>query len=136
MGEPQRRKSSRQRGSIAVEFGLAMPILTLVLLGGLQLGRAMVTRHRLEDAVSYAARSAAIGNQTNQGVVQQIVHTRLGRELNQCAPLRTETRTVPSAGPGIPPALEVTATCSLTPMFDAIPAVDTVQVVVAMPLPQ
>ena len=42
-----------QRGSIAVELGLAIPILFFVLLGGLQFGRALITRHRLENAVAY-----------------------------------------------------------------------------------
>ncbi len=123
-----------QRGSIAVEMGLAIPVLFFVLLGGLQFGRALITRHRLENAVAFAARTSVVSNQTGPGQVAQLVRNQLGTEQNRCTALRINSRVVAQPG-GNPDALEVTADCTLLPMFQTIPGVDELRAVSAMPLP-
>ena len=128
---------SRERGSIAVELGLALPIFILVVCGGLSLGRALVTKHNLEAAVADVARSAAIANVRAEGAIRTAIIARLGNERNACSDLPTRVRVIPSGVVGTPDALEVTATCVLTPMFKGVLTfgVDQVTAVVAMPLP-
>jgi Flp pilus assembly protein TadG len=125
------------RGSIAVELGLAIPIFLLVVCGGLSLGRALVTKHNLESAVSYAARSAAIANQRGEAWIHNAVNARLGNERTACSALQTRVKVIPSPAAGTPEALEVTTTCDLDPMFGGLLdfGVDRVTAVVAMPLP-
>lgn len=65
-----RRRRDRQRGAAAVEFGLCMPALILIIGGTFYIGRALQARGRLVDAVGYAARAAAIAaSQTPNGDV-------------------------------------------------------------------
>ncbi|HJZ87496.1 MAG TPA: TadE/TadG family type IV pilus assembly protein [Polyangia bacterium] len=109
-------RSRRQRGAAAIEFALAVPVLLLVVAGGVVLGRVLVTRHRLADAVSYATRSAALARQTDAGTIQQTILNRLGPEQARCAPLQVRTLVVPGAYPG-GQALEVTVLCQVAPIF-------------------
>jgi len=126
-----------QRGSIAVELGLSIPIFMIVVCGGLSLGRALVTKHNLESAVSEVARSAAISNQRSEAVIHNAINQRLGNERTACSALQTRVRVIPSGVVGTPDALEVTTTCDIAPMFAGLLdfGVDRISVVVAMPLP-
>jgi Flp pilus assembly protein TadG len=130
MPEHRERCERRLRGSAAVEVALTMPILLLVLVGGLQLGRALVTRHRLEDAVGHATRAAAIANEIDPARLNERVRQRLGPEANRCRALTVTTRVLA----GNPPTLEVTAVCVPEPFFGGVPTVDRLQAVAAMPL--
>lgn len=132
-----RKSKSPQRGSIAVELAIATPIFMIVVCGGLSLGRALVTKHNLESAVSYVARSSAIANQRAEGVIHNAVVNRLGNERNACTSLRTRVQVLPSGVAGAPNVLEVTTTCELAPMFNGLLdfGVERVTAVVAMPLP-
>jgi Flp pilus assembly protein TadG len=126
-----------QRGSIAVELGLALPVFILVVCGGLSLGRALVTKHNLEAAVAVVTRQAAIANQRSQSVIHNNINARLGNERIACDSLQTQVRVIPGGVAGSPDALEVTTTCQLAPMFKGLLSfgVDHVTAVVAMPLP-
>jgi Flp pilus assembly protein TadG len=104
------------RGATAIEFLLAMPILLLVIAGGLQLGRALVTRHRLSDAVGYAARAAGIARQADPAAVQAAVMQRLGPEAARCSSLSVQSIVVPGGFPG-GRAIQVTAVCAPAPLF-------------------
>ncbi len=78
-----------QRGAAAVEFGLCLPALILIIGGSLYLGRALQARGRLVEAVGYAARTAAIGASTTPngdvagGAITQAVNDKLASE-NAC----------------------------------------------------
>ncbi len=50
----------RERGAVAVEFALVMPVLLLVLLGIVDFGRAMFVQNSLAHAASVGAQSLAI----------------------------------------------------------------------------
>jgi len=126
-----------QRGSIAVELGIALPFFMLIVAGGLSLGRALVTKHNLESAVTNATRTAAVGNIRDQGAIHNLINDRLGNERVECTGLNTRVQVIASTGPGTPEGLEVIATCDLVPMFNGLIdfGVDHITVVVAMPLP-
>jgi len=129
-------RSSRERGGIAVELGISMPILLMLTMGGTMLGRALMTRHRLADATSYATRAAAIARQTGQGAIHQMVMQRMGEDAQRCATLAVQAQVVPGVTPG--GTLEVVSTCQLAPLFrgDAFGAVGPTTLIVqaAMPL--
>src|SRR5262249_16949435 len=109
----------RPRGASAVEFGLCMPALLLIIAGTTYIGRALNARGRLVDAVGYAARAGVIaaGKDANgavpDGLVQQAVEKKLSGESN-CRQL------VVTATPALTPVrhLDVHAECTLAaPLF-------------------
>jgi Flp pilus assembly protein TadG len=110
-----------QRGVISVELGLSLPVLLILLLGGLHLARAIHARHRLNDAVSVATRLAAVAGSDDQGTIASLVAQRMAQEQN--TPLCTGTpvvavnRIVSQIGAGQFARLQVTATCTLPPPF-------------------
>ena len=64
MSEPNRRaasqhRSSRERGSVAIEMALVTPIALMIILGGVHVGLALGTQHRLADATAFAATSSS-----------------------------------------------------------------------------
>lgn len=58
-------------GASAVEFGLILPALLMLLLGGMETGRALWTQNALNFAVEQAARCASI-DQNNCGTTTQV----------------------------------------------------------------
>ena len=60
MEHPQVRRSGRIRGQALVEFALVLPLLLLMLLGILDLGRAVYASHTIGNAARQAARAAVI----------------------------------------------------------------------------
>jgi hypothetical protein len=56
------KRSSRSRGSVLVEAGLAIPVIVVLMLGVLDFARVHHTRSRLQNAVSQATRFAITGN--------------------------------------------------------------------------
>lgn len=109
-------RRSRESGAIAVEFALTLPILLVLVLGGLHLGRVLGTRHRLSDATGYAARSAAISGATSGPAVQALLLARMGTAATQCSSITVTPKVV-----GSPPSryLEVQSKCKLPPPFGA-----------------
>lgn len=112
----RRRPRAAQRGAISVEMALATPILLMLILGGVHLGKALATRHRVGDATGFAARAAALSGQTASGQVRGVVNARLGASAAQCATLDVNAQVV-----GAPPSrrLEVVTKCTLQPPFGA-----------------
>jgi Flp pilus assembly protein TadG len=125
-----------ERGGVSIEFVFGVPALLFVVLSGLTLGRALLTRHRLADATGFAARAAAVEQETSPDVVQELVQRELGTEAARCTSLVITTDVVPGAGEG--EALQVTATCALQPMFGSellsVLGPEELVVVAAMPL--
>lgn len=111
---PRRDAARRQRGAISVEFALCTPVLLMLVLGGVHLGRALGTRHRVADATSYATRAAAVSGNTSTTNVRSLVQNRLGTASAQCASL-VVTANVVGAVPSR--RLEVTTKCGLPAAF-------------------
>jgi Flp pilus assembly protein TadG len=59
MGSPKR--SGGERGSVAVEFALLLPLLLMVVFGLIDFGRALNTQLTLTQAAREGARLAALG---------------------------------------------------------------------------
>ncbi|HKA86216.1 MAG TPA: TadE/TadG family type IV pilus assembly protein [Haliangiales bacterium] len=116
-----RRPKRAERGVIAVELGMSLPVLLLLLLGGLHLARAIHARHRLNDAVGVATRLAAVAGSSDQGAIAAIVAQRMaqGQTTPLCtgAPAIAVNRVVSQIGAGQVTRLQVTATCALPPPF-------------------
>jgi Flp pilus assembly protein TadG len=104
-----------QRGSLSVELALLMPVLLVLIVGGVHLGRVMTTRHRLTDAANVATRSAAIRGITDPGQVRALLEARLGAATNACTSLFVDTATATDAA-GLA-QLQVTVTCALAHGF-------------------
>jgi Flp pilus assembly protein TadG len=131
-----------ERGVLAVELGLSLPVLLMILFAGMHLARAIHARHRLNDAVSVATRLAAVAGSTDQGTIAAIVAQRMAD--GQTTPVCTSTtlavnRVTSQIGAGQFDRLQVTATCSLPPPFgkDFLGAIgpSTVSSTASMPLP-
>jgi Flp pilus assembly protein TadG len=67
-----------QRGSASVELALGLPLLLVVVLGGVHLGRVVMARHQLADAASFAARAAAITARPDSSRIRAAIRDRLG----------------------------------------------------------
>jgi Flp pilus assembly protein TadG len=106
----RRRLGQRQRGAMAVELILCMPVVLLILLGGLHLGRVLGARHRLAEATGYATRASAIAKVSNANTIRQLIVERMAGNTD-CVAI-----TVNSTASGTVPyrRLDVTATCALT----------------------
>jgi Flp pilus assembly protein TadG len=122
---------------VSIEFAFGIPVLLFVVLSGITLGRALLTRHRLADATAFGARAAAVAGETNTDVVHDLVVQQFSDEANRCTSLNVVTQVIPGAGPDTQ-ALQVTATCMLVPMFNSealsVMTPSEITVVAAMPL--
>jgi Flp pilus assembly protein TadG len=58
---PRRGRKARDRGSVAVEFALVLPVLLLILFGIVDFGRALNAQIELTGAAREGARLAALG---------------------------------------------------------------------------
>lgn len=131
MRDPRRREA----GAVSVEFALTLPLLLMLVMGGIHLGRGLGTRHRLADATGFATRAAAVSGNTSTANVQSLILARLGTSAAQCAAI-TVTSSVVGTVPGR--RLEVTARCTLPAPFglnllDGENPLTQVQVTAAMP---
>jgi hypothetical protein len=72
--------TATQRGSASVELALGLPLLLLVVLGGLHLGRVVMARHQLADAASYATRAAAIAARPDSSRIRAAIRDRRGHQ--------------------------------------------------------
>ena len=106
-------RPNEEVGVIAVELGLCLPVLLMILLGGVHLARAVHARHRLSDAVSVAARTASVSGNTDQGTIAALVAQRLAQGQN--GPLCDGSPVVTATQVGASPfsRLEVSANCNL-----------------------
>jgi len=71
-GSGRRVGRRRQRGQGLVEFAIVLPVIVLVVLGLLDLGRAIYTYNTLAQAARQAARTAIV-NQTTSAVQDQAI---------------------------------------------------------------
>jgi Flp pilus assembly protein TadG len=63
MNRPRSRgRTARDRGSVAVEFALVVPILLLIVFGLIDFGRALNAQISLTGAANVGARMAALGD--------------------------------------------------------------------------
>ena len=99
-----------QRGSISVEFALVMPLLILVIVGGVHFGKVLMTRHELAEATTYATRAAAIAQTPNAGTIRGLIEGRMGANTS-CTSISVTATTAQDAL-GLT-RLEVTARCTL-----------------------
>lgn len=69
---PARGRTARDRGSVAVEFALVLPVLLLILFGVIDFGRALNAQIELTGAARDGARLAALGY-SNAAVQARVV---------------------------------------------------------------
>jgi len=100
----------RQRGSVSVEMALGVPLLLLVIVGGVHFGRVLTIRHKLGEATNYATRAAAVARTSNSGQIRGLVQSRMGSNSG-CSNIRVTTRTRRDAL-GVD-QLEVTTMCDV-----------------------
>jgi Flp pilus assembly protein TadG len=116
------------RGAVAVEFGLAVPSLLLIMLGGFHFIQVMVNRHIQADATAYAARAVATTLRPNgQPAVnaEAIIRARMGPTVNECGVFQVnvdpDVMTLYPANPAFGTrhgrAVEVTSRCTLPGRF-------------------
>lgn len=70
-----------QRGQSVVEIALIMPLVLMLILGTLDLGRAVYAHTALAHAVREGARAAVVQNNTNSVVIQKVVQAAVGTNL-------------------------------------------------------
>lgn len=105
-----RNDSRRQKGAVSVEAALTLPLLILVIVGGVHFGRVLMTRHKLSEATGYATRAAAIARNPDRNQIRNLIQTRMGSGSG-CSSIRVTTRTLRDAiGTR---RLEVTSQCDV-----------------------
>ena len=99
----------KERGAVSVELALGLPLLIMVIMGGVHFGLVLKTRHQLGDATNYATRAAAIRGNPNANQIRASIQDRLGSSSG-CTNLAVTTTTATDAL-GVR-RLEVTARCN------------------------
>jgi len=106
-----KRARNKQRGAVSVELALGIPLLVMVILGGVHFGLVLATRHELGDATNYATRRAAIAGSTNPNQIRSAIADRLGTS-SRCSGLDvTASTTVDGLGVR---RVDVVASCTAT----------------------
>ncbi len=105
-----RRLGVREAGSVATERVLLTPLLLLMLLFVVALGRTVSARLEVDGAAAQAARAASIARDpaTASAMAQQTATTALGSDGVTCANLNVSTDTADFAPGG---QVQVTVTC-------------------------
>jgi Flp pilus assembly protein TadG len=104
------RSRRQQRGAVALEFALVLPLFLLVVAGTGTIGQALVLRYQLSDAAMVASRSLALGGTADTGAAGVIVRSRLGKAADRCATLQLAVETASFMGGAR--ALRVALTCN------------------------
>jgi Flp pilus assembly protein TadG len=109
-----RRLSTGEEGSVATELVLLTPLLVLMLLFVVALGRTVSARMEVDGAAAQAARAASIARDpaTATAMAEQAATTALGSDHVTCADLTVTTDTADFA-PGGQVAVTVTCTVDL-----------------------
>jgi Flp pilus assembly protein TadG len=95
MRRRQAASDSRDRGSVAVEFALLLPVLLLLLFGIIDFGRLINTQITLTQAAREGARLAALGYSTSA------VQTRAQSAATGLSPVTATVTTSCPAGAGV-----------------------------------
>jgi Flp pilus assembly protein TadG len=105
-----RRLGDREAGSVAAELVLLTPLLLLMLLFVVALGRTVSARMEVDGAAAQAARAASIARDpaTASAMAQQAATTALGSDGVTCGNLTVTTDTADFAPGG---QVQVTVTC-------------------------
>lgn len=109
-----RSAARRERGALSVEFALLMPLLLLVIIGGVHFGRVLMTRHKVTEATNYATRAAAVARTSNANQIRNLIQNRLGASSG-CTNVQV-TATTQTDALGLT-QLRVTTRCTLGEMF-------------------
>jgi Flp pilus assembly protein TadG len=72
--QPLRRRSTRRRGTAAVELAVVLPLLCLLLVGAWEVGRLVQVKQLLCNAVREGGRQAATGTVSAATVQQYVVN--------------------------------------------------------------
>ena len=104
------RTRDRQKGGVSVELALGIPLLVMVIMGGVHFGIMLKTRSQLGDATNYGVRAAAIQRNTNANQIRAAIQDRLGPGSG-CTNLVVTTQTAVDAL-GVR-RLEVTSRCNV-----------------------
>ena len=111
-GRALRRLRTGEEGSVATELVLLTPLLILMLLFVVALGRTVSARLEVDGAAAQAARAASIARDpaTATAMAQQTVSTALGSDHVTCANLTVTTDTADFVPGG---QVVVTVSCSV-----------------------
>ncbi|MDX2090206.1 MAG: TadE/TadG family type IV pilus assembly protein [Kofleriaceae bacterium] len=105
------RRARNQRGAVSVELAVGIPLLVMVILGGVHFGLVLTTRHQLGDATNFATRRAAIARNANPNQIRSAIQDRLGADT-RCSGLDVTSSTSTDAL-GVR-RVDVTARCTAT----------------------
>jgi len=112
-----KRARDGERGVVAVEFAMVVPLLLLLLLGVIDFGRAMYVKNSLVYAASQGARVAAIHNSNWSAVTNQVVTDlnirRLAGTTESEVVTVTSTTACPTDAAGSPDTATVSVTVNL-----------------------
>jgi Flp pilus assembly protein TadG len=109
-----KRARDGERGAVAVEFAMVIPLLLLLLLGVIDFGRAMYVKNSLVYAASQGARVAAIHSSNWSAVANQAVTDLNIPRLAGTTGSESATVTSTAACPADAAASADTATVSVT----------------------
>ena len=124
-GRPPHRLGDDEAGSVATELVLLTPLLLLMLLFVVALGRTVSARLEVDGAAAQAARAASIARDpaTATAMAQQAATTALGSDGVTCANLTVSTDTADFAPGG---QVQVTVTCHVDLVGLRLPASQTI----------
>lgn len=91
-----------------------MPLMLLVIIGGVHFGRVLMTRHKLTEATNYATRAAAVAHVNNPNQIRNMIQSRLGTGSGCSSIVVTTTTASDAIGTT---RLEVRTRCILEPAF-------------------
>ena len=73
--------SRGRKGAAVVEFAAVLPVIVLLLMGSLEMGRAVMVRHVLEEAARAGCRVAVLENGTKQDVLDIVKTAMTGAKI-------------------------------------------------------
>jgi Flp pilus assembly protein TadG len=115
MKRQQAANDPRDRGSVAVEFALLLPVLLLLIFGVIDFGRAINDQITLTQAAREGARLASLGNSTS--AVTTRTESAAAPTLTLTSANITVTTCAAGAGPGVDAVVKVTYTYTfITPV--------------------
>ncbi|MBB4081884.1 Flp pilus assembly protein TadG [Brevundimonas lenta] len=91
-----RRLASETRGNVAMLFGLTMPVLILMAVGGVDIHRASTVRVNLQDALDAAALAAARSPYTKAADIQRVGEASLKANLAAYPNIKLSTSKPPT----------------------------------------
>ena len=70
-----------RRGAAAVEFAVILPVLVLLLLGGVEVGRAVMVQHALQEAAQAGCRIYTVKDKAESDVEQMVAKAMSGASI-------------------------------------------------------